>query len=240
MVQCKCLLLALAGLMLVGCNEIRPHVPDGWVMRDEQPVATVEAAYAAPQQGRLQLVICYGKLLSAHAALRLMPVHNPPLYWDPGGKFGLYSTGYTRRKDIVTEPAPDMDELWAYRKRRGHNYSMLIFEWDLPRDRIEHIRRTLLAGLSDEQGPNIFETDAEGMQCSTYVSRFLTLHTQDVIPIEKTYMYPHDLGRKLWKHEPSRVYLFDIGQDVITYVPAPEPPRGEIVQRIQAFDMPVK
>lgn len=206
----------------VGQQGLQP--PDGW---EAQAIPSRQASDPTGQP-RLQVVICYSKLISSHACLRLEGGNNQMLLWDPGGSYGEDMPGYHRQGDVLLDRhALTLDQLWIYRQSGCGEPYMLVFEWQLTPEQARRCRQLFEQSLQQGDSGDGFHTDAPGGGCSVYVSRFLTKHCPVLQGLSGNWFWPHNLAQTLWQRQPGCVLLYQRGQPVMRYRPTVHVAKGE-------------
>lgn len=204
--------------LLIGCHHAGT-VPPGWLA---QPYH----AEADPDDGRLQVFICYGQVLSNHSALRLVTPERPTLMWDPGGTYEHDDPAYGREHDVLTRGDVSVDQWWHYRKDICREPVVEMYEWRLP----DKQARRLYAILTTRHDPldpsQTFEPDALGLGCSLRVSTFLDRFADGRPAVQAHYFWPHELGEHLWAQSPDRVVIFRSGGPTLAYIPEHQTPTG--------------
>lgn len=213
-------LLCAVAWVLPGCHG-GVGVPAGW----SQQTWTAQAASA--ESGQLQVIICYGSLLSNHAAVRLACAENGPLFWDPGGGYLENADDVQRRASVVLHPVPTLETYWHWRRDACSEPMMAVFEFDLSRAEAVELYEALVAGADGRASERSFTTERLGGECALAVSDFLEQFQAERVPIGRRYFWPHDLADALWSCEPDRVHVFRRGERASTYHPAPSRIAGD-------------
>lgn len=208
--------LALVILLAVGCHHAGT-APQGWrgvafspgaVVNKGNPAQPASVNETNEPHGTLQVLICYGKVLSNHTALRLVTPGEQTIFWDPGGTFLQHDPTRARRHDVLTQNAPDLMEWWHYRRDGCREPILEVYEWSLHTDQARRLHGVLLNHRDPENTDQIFEPDAGGLQCCTRVSGFLMRFAGGRPNVNKAYFWPHKLGEHLWSQHPDRVWVF--------------------------------
>ena len=199
--------LLICALLVGGCHS-GGVVPDGWV----EAAAAVEAIDDA-DAAKLQVIICYGRLLSNHTNMRMQTPDRPALFWDPGGYYGTNPTlahvrGVERHKDLITARPPTLEDYWYHRHAYHDETVMEVFEWDIRPQIGQRLRSVLEQGTDDSHPAGRFDNDYPGWFCCIAVSDFLRRFGQDVTPVDQKYFMPQDFAQYLWKQQPDRVHIF--------------------------------
>jgi len=166
-------------------------------------------------------MVCYGPLTWTHTAIRLVNPTHSTVYWDPGGSYGLENPRFIRRRDLIANPAPTLDQLWAYRMKDCLGNAMEVFEWDLPIHRVRSLQDVLIRGSINPKAKGTFDPNVIGSDCSKKVCLFLQKYLVGRIDVPKCLLFPHDLGRHLWTQRPSRVILYRKDRLPTVYIPPP-------------------
>ena len=201
-----------ATMAIAGCQPLRPDPPAGWVeLQTGSGAATLQAAVAEKgRPGRLQIIICYDQVLNTHAAVRLEMPDRSAVYWDPGGAFAQGDvTHYLRRRDVVANPTPSLQEIWQHRSNSLGNTEMAVFEWELPPQRVSELMQSLLDGAEGRNTPNAYDPNCHPADCAVTVCDFLQKRAAEVIQIPWKWRYPTEIGEHLWSQNPTRVLLYD-------------------------------
>ncbi|GAB4108203.1 MAG: hypothetical protein Kow00105_14540 [Phycisphaeraceae bacterium] len=210
-----------AGILPAGW---RPAAADtnslGNGIHDELPDSEI-----SQQPGRLQIIICYGELISNHTALRLVTPGKPTLVWDPGGSFMHDNPTYGRKRDVLTQNAPTLEQWWAYRRDGCQEPIMHVYEWAItPRQaqRLYHV----LTRFHDPLDPKVrFNPDAPALQCCKKTCEFLQQFADGAPDVPERFFWPHQLGDHLWGQHPGRVLIYRAGRPVEVYIP--DDPTGQ-------------
>lgn len=210
-------------------------VPPGWI---GTPVATAiqndPASPAMPDQGdgpfdesagSLEVIICYGRVLSNHTALRLQVPGCPTLFWDPGGTYKQDDPTRKRIHDVLTQNAATVDEWWRYRRDNCREPVMAVFQWNLDAEQARRLHAILLNRQDPHDPRATFEPDAGGMQCCRRASEFLMRFADGTPAVSRRYFWPHQLGEHLWTQQPDRVTVFRAqGQSMVYRKRTDSPP----------------
>ena len=210
------ILLLLLASAVTGCHAGRPRVPVGWRTADGASRPAVSDGTA--EHAQLQVLICYGSLMSNHAALRLVCPGKPTLLWDPGGGYHASDPVFDRRADVVVQGAPSVDQWWHYRRDSCGEPFMEAFEWDLQSSVSLNLHQVLRRGTVYESDPSAFSTDAAAGACGLAVSGFVQRFLGSKIRLEEAKLWPHDLATALWRENPDRVGVYERGKDKRIYV----------------------
>jgi hypothetical protein len=206
------LLLMLLIAPAVACHHAGT-APPGWV---GEPVTAPDTTDPTNQSqgnggqstGTLQVVICYGKLLSNHTALRLTTPDQTTLFWDPGGTYQHDDPAYARRHDVLTDNAPSIDEWWRYRRDGCREPIMEVYRWSIDTEQAKRIHRILTEYVDPTDPTQTFEPDAGGLQCCKRVSELLIRFADGRPAVTKRYFWPHELGEHLWGQQPDDVTVY--------------------------------
>jgi hypothetical protein len=211
------ILLLTATLFVAGCHHAGV-VPPGWRSKHFSQTNGRDASHnttakdglgnGSPTTGTLQVVICYGKLLSNHTALRLITPGESTLMWDPGGTYKQDDPAYARRHDVLTANAPSLDEWWRYRRDGCREPTMEVYEWSIDAEQARRLHALLIERRDPTDPTSVFEPDAGGLQCCTRVSELLMRFADSRPAVSKRYFWPHKLGEHLWTQNPDRVLIF--------------------------------
>lgn len=200
----------------VGCHS-GFHPPPGWT--EQMPLNTEFASdYVTESKGQLQVIICYGHLLSNHAALRLTCPGQKTVFWDPGGTYGEENPLLGRKRDLILTQPPTLEQWWDYRRHGCNEPFMAVFEWDLNFEFANDLQVTLIKGINDHVPGRLFNSDAPGLFCSIAVCDFLKRFAQPRVVIEHKRLLPHQLADDLWTQSPDRVRLFRKGKPAQIFV----------------------
>ncbi len=225
-------LLFLTLLFMSGCNTTHTKfLSDHWVAQS----SALHLVSTPSRTSRLQVIITYDGLLSSHSALRLESDNEIVTFWDPAGAYGLVGhftdqhgnriKPYGKRiRDIVATHIPDIPTYMKFRWFVGDS-SVEIFEWDLPTQQIEDLRRILQKETDETHPQGEFHTETTPAFCSLAISDFLIRFTKPRINLADTYLWPHNLGEALLDQSPSRIRVFVRGQEEMVYLP----PREQVV-----------
>jgi hypothetical protein len=213
--------MAAACWLAAGCGEVRPLAKDGWV--ELQPGSAAATLAAAVKQdarpGKLQVIVCYDHVLNTHAALRTEMPDRSAVYWDPGGAFAQGDvTHYLRRRDVIADPTPSLQEIWQHRSNSLGNDEMAVFEWDLPASRVATLSQSLLDGAFGRDTPLAYDTNCRPADCAVTIGDFLQRRASDILAMPWKWRYPHELGEYLWTQRPSRVLIYDHSRKVRTMI----------------------
>jgi hypothetical protein len=207
--------LALVAIALGGCvTTPAPFLPATWVSRpaDLLPVA------AAPGQGRLQVLIAYGGMMSSHSAVRLETADRRVVFWDPAGdygrsyldldpRWGTFPVDLPRPRDLLLPDPPDLETYLRFRWAM-EDTGVEVFEWDLDAGAAETLREVLLNGTNGTHPAGRFTTLSWPAFCAVSVSDFLGRFAAPAVRLEGRHFFPHNLARELYGQAPSRVRIF--------------------------------
>lgn len=214
-----CLFLCIA--LISGCHNAGT-VPPGW---RGHPI-TIDDTGIDPST-QLQVIVCYGKVLSNHSAIRLTVPDKPAVLWDPGGTFLQDEPDHARRHDVITRNAPTIDRWWQYRRDGCREPVMEVFQWSLAPDQANRLH-TILTDYQDPTDPTqAFEPDAGGLQCCKKVTEFLIRFAEDRPRIDEKMFWPHKLGEHLWTQNPDSVLIFRSEGDSLEYLKSGDSRRAE-------------
>lgn len=207
-------IIGLLMCVLAGCHHAGV-VPDGWnstevLIENGEPTDNSIAPQNndSDSSGTLQVIICYGMVLSNHTAVRLcVPNHNT-LMWDPGGSYLKEDPTRARIHDVITEQAPTIFQWWEYRRDGCQEPVMEVFEWSIAADQANRLRTILLEWHDPLDPKQTFEPDAGGLQCCFRASEFLMRFGDHRPYVPKLYFWPHELGEHLWTQQPDRVLIY--------------------------------
>ncbi len=203
-------------LVLVGCGGGVQAMPEHW---RAQPVKSASVFDAPEGSAKLQILCAYGGLMDNHAALLLTAPGRARVFWDPGGQYGHYTPeGVRRKRCVVAVDAPCLTDYLKWRQRESDVW-VEVFEWDLRPETAQRLHRVLLDG-SERNGPDRWDSNAVGTQCSVAISKYLRRFAREVTPIDRTCRLPTHLSR--WIKEncpPDRVLAFRPGQAYHVYTP---------------------
>ena len=196
---------------LGGCQS-GPQPPAGWHAR---PAPEIAEDVSRDRDARMQVIICYGRFVSTHAALRLAVGDGSLLLWDPGGGYRVDDPrAVGRRADLVTRDVPTLGTWWQYRGSFTREPYNAVFEWDLAASDGIRLAEMLRAGTVDRGETGQFQTAAVGGACSLAVSEFLRRYGDPYATPAKKSFWPHDLGMQLWDESPDRVIVFGVDKEV--------------------------
>lgn len=200
---------------LAGCHTGQHVTPDGWqLVPDDGKLAERSAA------GRLQVFICYGPMLSTHAALRV-ELTDGGVFWDPAGGFAVDSmegnaakhARWDRRNDVMWADTPSVLEYWHFREVGCNEPFMEMYEWDLDDAEAQQLHDAIRKGGSRITGEkNEFRTGTAGMFCCIAVCKYLQRFASHRMTVPEQWLMPHKLGAHLFSQKPSRVWLFVHGE----------------------------
>ncbi len=227
------LLLLLAFVLSAGCHHAGT-VPMGWrgdpiTLTDDPASGNVDPTSNDLGNGysptaTLQVIICYGAVLSNHTALRLETPGVQTLMWDPGGTYKQDDPTYARRYDVLTNNAPTINQWWHYRRDRCREPIMEVFQWSIQADQARRLHTILLTRYDPDDPAQKFEPDAGGLECCKRVCEFLSRFADGKPAVPTRYFWPHKLGEHLWTQQPDRVMVFrNKGQDRV-YERLPDSP----------------
>ncbi len=211
----RSLALVAVIVLLAGCNAGGPVIPKGWI---SAPADTVLMNTQRDDEPRLQVIICYGLMISHHSDLRVTCPGRRPVFWDPGGDFKENDPAYKRRHDLMYEHSPDVVEWWHYRSKQldvlGGEPFMKVFEWDLTRDDAERLHAELLNGRDDA---GEFKTQTMGGFCNVAVCDYLQRFAGQRVDMPGKMIWPNSLAEHLWTQRPNRVLVFEVKQPTVVY-----------------------
>ena len=196
--------LALASLIsFSGCmHPPAPNLPAHW-QGDPIPLESLEEA----PSDKLYVFIMYDKSMCSHTVLRINSPEHGTVFWDPAGGSGTpeYPVVAKRKNDLVVDPIPTVIDYLAFRHHLPTS-KVEIFEFDIEPD---HSKRLidLLRPLAGESR-SIYKTKTAPMYCASTISRFLSEHASDVIPVNR-HFFPHALSAELYEANPARIILWD-------------------------------
>lgn len=217
---------------LAGCHLGGPVIPvDGWTGKMVsaeviEPVALSSGTSVVNESGdigdkavdRLQVIICYGSLMSDHTALRLLREGYEPVFWDPAGSYRISDKEVKRAGDLIVRKQPTIETYWLWRNKACNNIGMEVFEWIISAQEAEKLHTILLNGCDSKQPEGEFITNTLGLFCAKAVSDFLKRFGPASGPhIEHCTMIPHKLAGQLWQQRPNFVYVFSDDQPLIQY-----------------------
>lgn len=219
--------------MTAGCHHAGT-VPPGWqgkpLISESLPGPSQTVPDTGPQGNGsgppaiLQVVICYGKTLSNHTALRLEAPGVQTLMWDPGGTYKQDDPAYERRYDVLTRNAPTIQQWWLYRRDRCREPVMEVFQWSIIPDQARRLHTILLTRHDPDDPAQLFEPDAGGLECCKRVSEFLSRFADDRPAVSTRYFWPHKLGEHLWTQQPDRVIVYRKEGPNMVYTRLPNSP----------------
>ncbi|MFA7237099.1 MAG: hypothetical protein WC058_09560 [Phycisphaeraceae bacterium] len=216
----RSVILCIVLAMCAGCHfpgEADPITPAGWL---GQTVPAASPDYdiniGAP---RIQMIVCYGGNYFQHGALRVITTDRPALLWDPSGTF-TERYNVTRSRDIVRGDST-LDRFWVYRLRECGGRYMQVFEFDTTDADADRLYDALLAG--GENRPDSFDTTGGAFDCARLIARFLRQYPTERFTVPEIYFFPHNLGLHLWTQHPTRVYLYQRGEQPKILMPSGEP-----------------
>ena len=205
--------LVVAAVLLVGCNASGPVIPKGW---RSYPIDSVLMNSRRDDEPRLQVIICYGLMISHHSDLRVTCPDRRPVFWDPGGDYKEKEWGYKRRHDVMYEHSPDLFEWWRHRSKQWDEPFMKVFEWDLTRHDAERLHTEILKGCNN---PGAFKTQTMGGFCNIAVCDYLQRFAKPRIDIPEKMIWPNSLAEHLWTQRPNRVLVFEANKSMLIYEP---------------------
>ena len=196
----------------VGCHHAGT-APPGWYgepvgAQDTNGPANQAQGNGHPATGTLQVVICYGTVLSNHTALRLTTPNQPALFWDPGGTYKHDDPAYARRHDVLTQNAPSIEEWWRYRRDGCREPVMEVYRWSIDAEQAKRMYHVLTEYADPADPAQTFEPDAGGLQCCKRVSELLIRFADGRPGVKKNYFWPHELGEHLWSQQPEDVTVY--------------------------------
>lgn len=214
-----CLIAVLS--LPAGCSTLRPDPPGGWSeLQPGSGAATLQAAMTRnAQPGKLQIIVCYDQVLNTHAAVRLEMPDRSAVYWDPGGAFAQGDvTHYLRKRDVIANPTPSLQEIWQHRSNSLGNKEMAVFEWDLPPSRVQELMQSLLDGSEGKNTPNAYDPNCRPADCAVTVCDFIQKRADDIVKLSWKWRYPHEIGEHLWSQNPARVLIYDRSRKIRTLI----------------------
>lgn len=198
--------------LMAGCHAGRPQVAEGWSRRS---APTLADDVTRDKRARLQIIVCYGRRTSNHAAVRLATGDGTVLFWDPGGGYHVQDPAAVgRRADLVSEHPPTLGQWWRYRGSFIREPFNEVFEWDLDGSDGRDLAVILQQGAVYDEAGKRFQTAAAGGACGLAVSEFLHRYGRPYVTIRRRYFWPHDLGRVLWQQNPDRVVVLHFDADI--------------------------
>ena len=210
------LVLMLIGLLLLGgCHSQGPSAQDGFIARPVSSHTALNSTFGTGNQ--LQVVVCYGKTIDTHAALRVTLANGQAVFWDPGGDYQADNPWCRRADDLMVECPPSLGQYWYYRRTKCRGTEMHVFEWDISAFSARRKRDALLSGTSEFSaltpeleldGEEAFSTMTRATMCSLAVSRFLMKFAQSEIGLKNQILLPYDLAKRMWREQPDRVWKF--------------------------------
>lgn len=223
----KCFVFSACLSLSVGCHG-GLSIPIGWNQASSHQVDFADNSTRrtdwdeSGEPGRLQVIICYGRVFSNHAALRLTCPGKRVLFWDPGGYYGEKDPSAGRDRDLILLKPPTLRQWWRYRKMGCKEPFMLVFEWELPAVSALSLHHALLStdGHTGDSSDR-FQRDAPGLFCCIAVCDYLQRFASSIIDVPRRWLMPHDLGQHLWSQSPHRVYLFREKATPCVLVPDP-------------------
>lgn len=219
--------ILLLGAVLLGASGCHGGAvaPATWTATPPDP--TIHDP-ARDQEPRVQVFIHYDRLRSTHAALRVTSAHDPPVFWDPGGAYGLTKPHYGRSNDIILHAPPTLPKWWEYRARWMREPFLLVFEWDVEPAHADAMRHALLDGAKYGRRAALFRTLRAPGLCGLAVCDFLREHASPPLsPHLGAFFVPDSLAQRLWTQSPSRVLRYEGRYDATPMVLLPPPPPSE-------------
>lgn len=222
-------LLWIVLLFGAGCRS-GSIVPDDWA---PAPDAAWQGDAHRDRQPRVQVLVCYDRLRSTHTALRVTTAEGEPVFWDPGGAYGLAKPEYGRVNDMVLDEPPTTAKWWEFRSRWMHEPFAYIFEWDLDPGQAQTMRDLLLEGAQTPPGDGRWSTKTTPGLCNIRICRFLQRHGSPVVDPPSSYLLPDGLAIRLWHQNPDRVlrYAGEYTSPPTVWLPPgdePEPAKREV------------
>jgi hypothetical protein len=160
------------------------------------------------------VLLHYDAVRSTHVTLRVTTPGLAPVFWDPGGAYGLTRPSYGRRHDVILAQPPDLPTWWRYRVTWLREPLMLVFEWDLPADQTRRMHRALMHGAEHGREAQAFRTLRSPGMCNFAVAEFLRRYASP--PVSRrlaSSLMPDTLAGQLWDQRPDRVLKFTGGID---------------------------
>lgn len=187
-----------------------------------------------PGQAKLHIMIMYRGGICSHVALRVHCHSKGPIFWDPAGGFAtnhdnpdtLHLNGSldvpanfdpVRRKDVITERVPSINQYLAWRKSIQTD-GVEIFEFNISDDEAEELWTILRYGTKRSHPKGAFHTNAFGGTCGLAIAKFLHRFAEDIVTVD-TVWYPHNLAKQLYKENPDRVIIYRDGH-LCFYIPS--------------------
>lgn len=225
--RAACILLMMAMFYpAVGCHHAGT-APPGWYGESVTTLHRTNTLHTDPTPhaqgngdqaiGTLQIIICYGTVLSNHTVLRLTSPGKEPLFWDPGGTYKQDDPAYARRHDVLTNNAPSIDEWWRYRRDGCREPVMEVYRWSIDAERASRFHDILTEYADPNDPTQTFEPDAGGLQCCKRVSEFMMRFADGRPGVTKKYFWPHELGEHLWGQKPDDVTVYRADGPVTIY-----------------------
>ncbi|MEO1237000.1 MAG: hypothetical protein AAFX76_09455 [Planctomycetota bacterium] len=231
---------------LIGCRA-GSTAPPGWAPAppttptdSTHPPTPVSTAPIATEPPSLQVYIHYTHTHSSHTALRVATGRpfDPPVFWDPGGAYGLTKPHYGRHHDVVLHRPPDPAVWWDYRKTWLREPLLLVFEWDLTDAHAHRLRNALLDGAHHGRDATHFQTLTTPGLCNFGVTDYLRAFGPPLIdPDLPRSFWPDTLARHLWKQRPDRVLRFQGPADAKPTVLLPPPDSSLAKTRYPQFQV---
>ncbi len=196
-----------------------------------------------PGKSRLQVIIAYNNSACSHTALRLATTNKPAIFWDPGGGYGMTgharpttnmptlttnrdqeieemidknnpdSEQILRVRDLVLEKdTPSLNTYMDFRVSLDDKIVELFF-WNLTPTKADYLHSILMNGTQSNHPKGAFDTDIPGMFCGSAVSDFLHRFAEDVVPLSRSYFFPHDLAAELYTKSPDQFIIFNITEN---------------------------
>ncbi|MBB6428719.1 hypothetical protein [Algisphaera agarilytica] len=209
-------------LLTSGCRS-GAVAPAGWTADETADVAPEawqsEAQAVRDRTPRLQVFIHYSRTHSTHTALRVTTPGKPPVFWDPGGAYGLTKPSYGRKNDVILDAPPDLPTWWVYRKRWLKEPFLYVFEWDLEAPHARAMRDALLDGAINGRKAEVFQTIRTPGLCVFGMCEFLRTYGPPHISTElHTNLLPNTLAMQLWDENPDRVLRYEGDLDAVPVV----------------------
>jgi hypothetical protein len=183
----------------VGCAISGPRIPDGWESRPATPIDLKDG-----DQARLQIIVTYD-LIGSHIVLRITGPQRQLIMWDPAGQFGLDGHGVQRKRDVIFDGVPTLDEYWTYRQQLSGSVShkFAIYEYDIVDRQADELREPLF------HETELFRTKTGSARCGLAASEFLMRFAKPTVRVCEQRFMPHHMMDKLMVNDPpSRLILY--------------------------------
>ncbi len=224
------MLLLLVLLAQTACRG-GSNIPATW---SRHPAQAWPHEPARDLEPRLQVFLHWDRFRSTHVAVRVTTPDAPPVFWDPGGAYGLTKPEYGRRHDVILTAPPDLPTWWNYRARWLREPFMLVFEWDVGQTRAEGLRDILLQGAARGRDDPKFQTVRTPGFCNFAVCDYLRRYASPPISDRLgSYFFPDSLAQRLWKQHPDRVLHYAGAVDALPdlWLPPEPPPKSPTPSR---------